>query len=59
MKSLRHVKKWLTYVEKLRNTRVILVDYINIAKNPVDPFTKALSQNMICSASKEISLRPT
>jgi fructose-1,6-bisphosphatase/inositol monophosphatase family enzyme len=54
-----HVKRWLKSVRKLRNSRVIAIDYINIAKNLADLFTKGLSRNVIDNASKEMSLRPT
>jgi hypothetical protein len=59
MKSSRHVKRWSKYVWKSRNSRVIVVDYVQIAKNLVDPFTKCLSRNVIDEASKEMELRPT
>jgi hypothetical protein len=29
----RHVKRRLKFVKKMRNSRVIVVDYINMAKN--------------------------
>lgn len=38
---------------------MIVVGYINIAKNLVDPFMKGLSCNVIYNASKEMGLRPT
>jgi hypothetical protein len=33
---------------------VIVVDYVNIAKNLTNPSTKCLSQNMIYNASNNI-----
>ena len=42
MKSSRHVKRRLKSVRKLRNSRIIAVDYIPTAKNLVDPFTKGM-----------------
>jgi len=59
MKSTRHVKKWLKSVRKLRNSRVIALDYVHTSKNLADQFTKGLSCNVIDSASSEMGLRPT
>jgi fructose-1,6-bisphosphatase/inositol monophosphatase family enzyme len=59
LKSSRHVRRQLKSVRKLRNSGVIAIDYVQTAKNMVDPFTKGLSRNVIDSASKEMSLRPT
>ena len=59
LKSSRHVKKRLKSVRKLRNSRVIALDYIQTSKNLADPFTKGLSRNVIDSASMEMGLRPT
>jgi hypothetical protein len=58
MKSSRHTKGRLKSVRKMRNSRVITVDYIHTRKNMDDPFTKGLSPNVIDTASKEISLGP-
>ena len=59
MKSSRHVKRRLKPVRKLRNSRVITLDYIQTLKNLEDPFTKGLSRNVIDNASMEMGLRPT
>ena len=59
MKSSRHIKRRLASVRKMRNSGVIALDYIQTAKNLVDPFTKGLSRNVIDIASKEMGLRPT
>ena len=59
MKSTRHVKRRLKTVRKLRNSRVIALDYVHTSKNLADQFTKGLSRNVIDSASSEMSLRPT
>jgi hypothetical protein len=59
MKSLKHIKRWLKSVRKMRNSGVITLDYIHIEKNLIDPFTKGLSRNVIDDASKEMGLRPT
>jgi hypothetical protein len=59
MKSSRHIKRRLKYVKKMRNSRVITLDYIHTEKNLTDPFTKGLSCNVIDVASKEMDLRPT
>jgi hypothetical protein len=59
MKSSRHIKRRLKYVKKIRNSRVITLDYIHTEKNLTDPFTKGLSCNVIDVASKEMDLRPT
>lgn len=50
----------MKFVRKLRKSKVIVVGYINIAKNPVDPFImKGLSCNVIYNALKEMGLRLT
>ena len=59
MKSIRHVKRRLKSIRKLRNSRVIALDYVHTSKNLVDQFTKGLSCNVIDSASSEMGLRPT
>jgi hypothetical protein len=59
MKSTRHVKQRLKSVIKLRNSRVIALDYVHTSKNLADQFTKGLSRNMIDSASSAMDLRPT
>jgi hypothetical protein len=33
MKSSRHIKRWLKSVKKMRNSRVITLDYIYTEKN--------------------------
>jgi hypothetical protein len=43
MKSSRHVKRRLKSVRKMRNSKVITLDYIHTSKNLADPFTKGLS----------------
>jgi hypothetical protein len=52
MKSTRHVKRRLKSVRKLRNSRVIALDYVHTSNNLADQF-------MIESASREMSMRPT
>jgi hypothetical protein len=59
MKTTRHVKQRLKSVRKLRNSRVIVLDYVHTSKNLADQFTKDLSRNMIEGASRELGLRPT
>ena len=59
MKSSRHVKRHLKSVRKMRNSRVIALDYVQTAKNLAVQFTKGLSRNVIESASMELGLRPT
>jgi hypothetical protein len=59
MKSSRHIKRRLKSVRKMRNSRVIILDYIHIEKILADPFTKVLSCNVIDVVSKEMDLRPT
>jgi hypothetical protein len=58
MKSTKHVKHRLKSDRKLRSSGVIVVYYIQIAKNLADPFTKGLSCTVIDNASKEMELRP-
>ena len=50
MKSTRHVKRRLKSIRKLRNSRVIALDYVHTSSNLTDQFTKGLSQNVIESA---------
>ena len=57
--SSRHVKRRLKSVRKLRNSRVIALDYVQMAKNLADQFTKGLSRNVIDNASMELGLKPT
>jgi hypothetical protein len=59
MKSSTHIKRRLKHVRKMRNFRIIILDYIHTEKNLTDLFTKGLSRNVIDGASKEMSLRPT
>ena len=59
MKSTKHVKRRLKYVRKLRNSRVIALDYVHTSKILADQFTKGLSCNVIDGASREMGLRPT
>jgi hypothetical protein len=59
MKSSRHVKRRLKSVRKMRNSKVIALDYIQTSRNLADPFTKGLSHNVIDNVSREMSLRPT
>jgi hypothetical protein len=59
MKSTRHVKRCLNYVRKLRNSRVIALDYVHTSNNLADQFIKGLSRNVIESASREMCKRPT
>jgi hypothetical protein len=59
MKSTRHVKRRLKSVRKLRNSEVIVLDYVHTSNNLVDQFTKDQSQNVIESASREMGMRPT
>jgi replication-associated recombination protein RarA len=59
MKSTRHVKRRLKSVRKLRNSGVIVLDYIHTFNNLADQFIKGLSRNVIESASKEMGMRPT
>ena len=59
MKSSRHVKRRLKSVRKMKNFGVIALDYVHMAKNLADLFTKGLSRNVIDEASREMGLRPT
>jgi hypothetical protein len=58
MKSTKHIKWRLKSVRKLRNSRVIALDYVHTPKNLADQFTKGLSRSAIDSASSEMGLRP-
>jgi hypothetical protein len=59
IKSSRHIKRRLMSIRKMRNSRVITLDYIYTEKNLADPFTKGLSHNVVDAAFKEMGLRPT
>jgi hypothetical protein len=59
MKSTRHVRRRLKSVRKLRNSKVIALDYVHTSKSLVDQFTKGLSHSVIDSASSDIGLRST
>jgi hypothetical protein len=59
MKSTRHVKWRLKSVRKLRNSGVIVLNYVHTSKNLADQFTKGLSRNVVENASSEMGLRPT
>jgi hypothetical protein len=59
MKSTRHVKRRLKSVKKLRNSGVIVLDYVHTSNNLTYQFTKGLSRNMIESASREMGMRLT
>jgi hypothetical protein len=43
----------------MRNSGVIILDYIHTEKNVTNPFNKGPPRNVIDAASKEMSLRPT
>jgi hypothetical protein len=58
-KFSRHVKRRIKSVKHLRNTEEIVVEYINTARNLVDPFTKGLAHAVIDEASREMGLKPT
>lgn len=59
MKSSRYVKRWLKYVKKINNSRVISLDYVQMAKNLANQLTKGLPCNTTSYASIELGLRPT
>ena len=59
MKSIGHVKRRLKSVRKSRNSGVIALDYVHTSNNLADQFTKGLSRDVIESAKREMSLRPT
>jgi archaellum biogenesis ATPase FlaH len=59
MKSSRYIKRRLKSVRKMRNSEVIILDYINTEKNLTYPFTKGMTRNVIRAVSKEMGLRPT
>ena len=59
MKLTRHIKRCLKSVRKLRNSGVIVLDYVHTSKNLADQFTKGLSHSVIDSTSSEMGLRPT
>jgi hypothetical protein len=56
MKSLRYQKS-VKVCQKIKNSRIIKLDYIHTKKNLTDPFTKRLSRNVIDIVFKEMTLR--
>jgi hypothetical protein len=59
MKSTRHVKRRLKSVRKLRNSRVIALNYVHTSNNLADQFINGLPRNVMESASREMGMRPT
>jgi hypothetical protein len=59
MESSRYIKRRLKSVRKMRNSRVIILDYIHTKKKLADLFTKGLSRNAIDVTSKKMGLRST
>ena len=59
MQSKKHIRMRLKSVRHIRNSGVIVLDYIQLAKNLADPFTKGLSRIVIENVSREIGIRPT
>jgi len=59
MKSSRHVKRRMKSVKKLKNSGVIALDYVQMAKNLANQFTKGVSRNVIVNASLELGMRLT
>jgi hypothetical protein len=57
--SNKFIRVRLKAVRHLRNSGVIVLDYIQSAKNLADPFTKGLSRVVIENASREMGMRPT
>jgi hypothetical protein len=57
MKSTRYVKRQLKSVRKLKNSRVIALDYVHTSDNLADQFTKGISRNVIESASRDMGMR--
>jgi hypothetical protein len=58
MRSSRHIKRQLKSTRKMRNSRVITLDYIHTEKSLADPYTKGLSRNVTDVVSKDMGLRP-
>jgi hypothetical protein len=54
----RHVKWQIESVRHLRNTREIVVEYINTTRNLVGPFTKGLARAIIDEVSRKMWLKP-
>jgi hypothetical protein len=54
----KYTSKTVKVCQKMRNSRVIILDYIQTEKNLNNLFTKGLSSNVIDAASKEMELRP-
>jgi hypothetical protein len=59
MKSSRQIKRQLKSITKMRNSKVITLNYIHTEKNMTYLFIKELPHNVIDAASKEMDLRPT
>jgi hypothetical protein len=59
MKSTRNIKRRLKSIRKLRNSRVIALNYVHTSNNLAYQFTKGLSHNVIENVSREMGMRPT
>jgi len=59
MKYSGHIKRWLKYVRKLKNSEVIALGYVQTVKNLAGQFTNGLSRNVIDNASLKLGMRPT
>jgi hypothetical protein len=46
-------------VKTIRNSRLIVLDYVHTSKNSVCQFIEDLSHNVIDGASRKMDLRPT
>jgi hypothetical protein len=55
----RHVKWRIKSISHLRNTREIIVEYINTTRNLVDRYIKGLVRAVIDEASRKMGLKPT
>lgn len=58
MQSAKHIRR-LKSIKHLRNPEVIVLDYIQSAKNLADPLTNGLSRVVIENALREMCMRPT
>jgi hypothetical protein len=54
LKSSKHIKRRFRYVRKPKYSGIIALNYVQMAKNLADPFTKKQSRNMIDLASMKM-----
>jgi len=55
----RHIRRRHKTIRQLISTGVITIDYINLADNLAEPFTKGLNRDQVARSSRGMGLKPT